>query len=460
MRGTNCWLHHNPDAFSSMWKALLNNDGVLNNQVLVSLIIDITLCNATNDTNPLLESPTINRFAVQCLLQLPIEAFSRKDRERIMKTWLPCSGSTEGVDGAVLSLKVKIMQRPTFFEGTNYQDLVLLADSLTAATPEVLDVSLPCFKELVRRTMSPITANLDQPRNRDYASDAVNHLRKKLNIEVGSKKAHKLSFASVALFEVSFDILGARQTQLNELKIITKSDFSSLKETFQNSLLAQMQDQLIKTKKSSKSSKQAGRMLLLRTTIDALARSDVEGKKVASAAAEAKTFAASLDGTDEDLVRRLEGFISKYTLSADSGVVETQLEGDVTTLYGRQALAEKTNEFIKSKDDCQKLALLHSSLSKDWAQLDKIWAVRQIIISCEGTCSSTPFVQLRLTIIDSRQGPDEDDEVTTDLSSIYSLLCGHLWQTTSFRQFALMSEAMAMMLRTKVIAFQIFPLPV
>lgn len=315
-----------------------------------------------------------------------------------MKNWLPnlevasdeLSSHLAALDPAVLSLKVKIMQRSTIYEGSKYQDLVSLAGALASATIESVDVSLLCFKELVRRTMSHITANLDQHRNRQYASDALSHLRDNLKTQAGKKHAPKLDFALVALFEVLFGIFTARATQLDELGIIPRSEFLSLEEAFQNCLLSQLESLLKKIRKPSKSSKQADRLRSVRSAIDALAKSNVDKGKVANAVAEAEAFAASLDGTDMEVARRLETLISIFTLSADAGAAESQLQGDISTVYGRQALAERTREFIKTKDQRQKLVLLQSSLQKrwSWTQLDKLWTVRQIIISCEGLCSS------------------------------------------------------------------------
>jgi nucleolar pre-ribosomal-associated protein 2 len=391
---SNSWLRNNPDIFSSTWTSLLHNDEVLSNLVLISLIIDIMLCNAANDANPLIRSPTANSFAVQCLLELPLECFSRKDRERVMTTWLPKTNSCSdeptkqcaALGGAVLSLKVKVMQRPTMYEGAKYQDLVFLADALASAKIESLDVSLLCFKELVRRTMSHVTANLDQTRNREYVLDSLSHLRKNLN--ASNNETHKLNFALVALLEVLFGLFTSREIQLNELDIIPRPEFLGLKKAFQNYLLSQLESLLTKIKKSSKPSKQAERSVMLRSIMDALAELGADSGKIASTVAEARPFAASLKDSGTDLVRRLESLISISTLSPNVPAVESQLEGDISTVYGRQALAERTCEFIKLKDQRQKLALLQSSLEQKWSwtQLDKLWAVRHMIISCEGLC--------------------------------------------------------------------------
>lgn len=61
----------------------------------------------------------LNTLAFRALLQLPLDVFSKNNRESIMKKWM--SDSSESirdlaVDPAVLSLKIKVLNRPTFYE--------------------------------------------------------------------------------------------------------------------------------------------------------------------------------------------------------------------------------------------------------------------------------------------------------------------------------------------------------
>jgi nucleolar pre-ribosomal-associated protein 2 len=327
---------------------------------------------------------------------LPLEVFSRGNRERVMKSWTPNShastqdagkgpsSTSAAIDPVVLSLKAFVMQRPTSYEGMKYQDLIYQADALASAKIEGLDVSLAWFKELVRRTLSHITANLDQPRNCEYVLSALSHLRKKLKTKASSKQTHQLNFALVALFEVLFETLEARGTQLDDLEIISRSKFSSLKEAFQICLLWQLENILVKAKKLSKSGKDSESLLTLRSIIDALIKSKVERSRLAKVFDEAKSFIASLDRTDIDIGRRLETFISIFTMSIDAEVVDSQFGGDISTVYGRQAIAEKTHQFIRLMDQHQKLELLSSLLESNWTELDKLWAIRHLIIGCEG----------------------------------------------------------------------------
>lgn len=92
-------------------------------------MLDIMLADDSNICNPLIKSRSLNTFAIQSLLQLPLEIFSKRNREQVMIKWSPVSEEASAekteesklvpADPAVLSLKIKIMQRPTFYEVSN-----------------------------------------------------------------------------------------------------------------------------------------------------------------------------------------------------------------------------------------------------------------------------------------------------------------------------------------------------
>src|SRR4051812_14453031 len=96
-----------------------------NRSHIVDLMIDTMLHSKTYKDNPLVSSSENNSFAIQSLLQIPVEKFTKKDRERILKAWLPDPENEDAkdftyestaLDAGVLSLKVKIMSRPTFYK--------------------------------------------------------------------------------------------------------------------------------------------------------------------------------------------------------------------------------------------------------------------------------------------------------------------------------------------------------
>lgn len=95
-------------------------------QLIQSLdqLIDTMLNCQSNSDNPMMRSQTNNSFAVRSLLALPLDRFSKSDRERIILSWLPATSENNkkltyestALDEGVLSLKIKIMKRPTFYE--------------------------------------------------------------------------------------------------------------------------------------------------------------------------------------------------------------------------------------------------------------------------------------------------------------------------------------------------------
>jgi nucleolar pre-ribosomal-associated protein 2 len=393
----NLWLHKNADAFPRIWTSLLNNDEVLDNKALRALIMDITVSSETSKDNPLIKSPTINTFAVRCLDQLRQDVFSRKDRERIMKGWFMSTESSTAVatdgpiesaslDPAVLSLKAKVMQRAAVYDGMKYQDLANLADGLASTKMQSLGPSIVSFKELVRATMSHVTANLDQPRNREYALGALNHLRKKTKSKSDSKKIHKLNYALITLFDTVIEAFAVKETQLNDLDIISRSDYTSVKNSFKRCLLGLLEELLTKTR-SSKAEKQAERSLTALSIIDALGKQEVNDSELTDVVDATKSFAAPPNEADIDVGKRLDTFLSMHSRSEELKMSGSEFGGDPLTVYGRKAIKETVQALVTGKDQHQKLDLLKSILEDEengLLRLESVLAVRHIIMACEG----------------------------------------------------------------------------
>jgi hypothetical protein len=81
--------------------------------------------------NPVVGSGSENVFSNQCLLELPLSILHKKHRERLLRNRLlrpqrstaddsqAQSNSSTGIDASSLSLIVKTMQRPMFYEVFN-----------------------------------------------------------------------------------------------------------------------------------------------------------------------------------------------------------------------------------------------------------------------------------------------------------------------------------------------------
>jgi hypothetical protein len=141
-------------------------------------MIDTMLCCQNHIDNPLIKASSNNSLVIKSLLQVPIERFLRRDRERVMKSWLPNPENEQTKETAlgsaplennVLGLKVKIMKRPTFYEvgdsvtrcisnayqiqGMKFADLVHLVDALESSSSPGAQVKLGLFKDLARSTL-------------------------------------------------------------------------------------------------------------------------------------------------------------------------------------------------------------------------------------------------------------------------------------------------------------------
>lgn len=72
-------------------------------------------------------SPKHNLLAINSLIQLPLELFSKKTRKLIMESWALDSANSDsqdrgiaarerGLNHAILGLNIKVMQHPTTYE--------------------------------------------------------------------------------------------------------------------------------------------------------------------------------------------------------------------------------------------------------------------------------------------------------------------------------------------------------
>jgi len=82
--------------------------------------------------NPIEKSAACNGFVIMCLHQLPLELLSRSNRISILKAWSPdlpdlshsdlisLSYKMTPLDPAILSLKLKVWQRPSLYNVSAY----------------------------------------------------------------------------------------------------------------------------------------------------------------------------------------------------------------------------------------------------------------------------------------------------------------------------------------------------
>ncbi|ROW12628.1 hypothetical protein VMCG_00111 [Cytospora schulzeri] len=127
--------------------------------------------------------------AVQILLDVPSEAISREKRERIVPSTLFFMSKLpkkQGVDAdataSLLSLMVKLMKKPTYYDGMKFADLVTVGESLVANIEAKGDETshsgigstyeaLKLFEALALLSLKQMTSSLDK-RERAYLTEA------------------------------------------------------------------------------------------------------------------------------------------------------------------------------------------------------------------------------------------------------------------------------------------------
>lgn len=126
-------------------------------------MVDSILAELTHSTSPYEPSEVFDRFSVQCLLQVPLEAFTRSQRESILVALgrsaadsptdsKPVDRRMAAMDPGILSLKMRIMQRPTFYAGMKFQNLMDTADAVAKLSNRPKNV-MPVFIEYVQLTL-------------------------------------------------------------------------------------------------------------------------------------------------------------------------------------------------------------------------------------------------------------------------------------------------------------------
>lgn len=176
---------------NSAIRSIVHNENVVNNSKycdgLVRHAIAMLAQGQANKSPWALDDLTVG---LQTLLELPSEALSREQREQIAPSLLHLIANVRHQELSqpspliikLLSLMLKIMARPTFYEGMRFADLVVVGDAIVAnlqgsvATPTNIDISpiysvLYLFEDLVSVTLKQMTSNWES-RERGYLAEA------------------------------------------------------------------------------------------------------------------------------------------------------------------------------------------------------------------------------------------------------------------------------------------------
>ncbi|CAG8960652.1 hypothetical protein HYFRA_00013530 [Hymenoscyphus fraxineus] len=439
------WLSTNKDAFSNLWLSAMQQDVILNSPVIATMI-DIMLKGHSYVDCPFVDLEALNTFSIRALLQLPLEIFSKKDRESVMTKWMSDSASFakelefSSADPAVLSLMIKVMNRPTFYEGMSFQNLVNLANHLTQTTSHSPKVGLSLFKQLVRLIICQMSENMEQIRNKAYITETLSDMKKMLKSLGSKKKGEDWSYSLIALFESTLGALQIKSASMGDLDIISASKFQKLNTSFKESLLTHMHIVIGKlTKKLAKesSSGKPEHLLSLHCILDALSNLGVSTSELVGLQEPANVLLQSanfMSGDELETGKKLQTFMTTHSESSNESALFSLTQGSVSSVYGRQAISDKVHAAIFGKDQVSRLRLLGSFFGSELDTLERLLALRHLVASCE----------------DTRRPSDDDDEIDSfDMSTAYSILCANMWKVKDLRQFSLISEIMELMLRTK-----------
>ncbi|KAI9648313.1 hypothetical protein NHQ30_002946 [Ciborinia camelliae] len=385
----------NHEAFAALWFGVLRQEYVLNNPSIISRFIDVLLNCQTQKENPLLATPTCNRVVIESLTQLPLEVFTKRERERIMQSWpIDLLAQSPECYPAILALKLKIMHRPTFYKGMKYKDFEEIEKLIKKAgfeeMPRRLE-TLVTLKELVKLTLSHITSNLDQSHNRTYILDAISYFHDKLskfnNDEKKSKGEKTLPFISTS--HSLFAVLIAKSKQLNDLAIISSHDFTNLCTSFRQFLLIRLQNRLKKKPKRDEVGSHRDGSLSVVVILQALESMSVESSQLEAVAAEGQAYITKLnEGRPEvDTVRQiLPEFFAAHASSNENGILHTDLEAFINTSAGRAGIKKKMETITSEMDNVEKLQLVQRLFGEELiglTQLDKLVAVKYVISACD-----------------------------------------------------------------------------
>ncbi|QSZ29781.1 hypothetical protein DSL72_004298 [Monilinia vaccinii-corymbosi] len=382
-------------AFASLWFGVFRHDCVLNNTGVISRFIDVLLNCQTQEENPLLATPTCSQAVIESLMQLPLEVFSKRERERVVQGWsVDILAHSPECYPAVLALKLKIMHRPTFYKGMKYKDFEetekLVKKVGFENLPRRLE-TLITLRELVKLTLSHITSNLVPSQNRTYILDAVSYFRDKLSMFINDEKKSKgektLPFISTS--HSLFTVLIAKSKQLNDLAIISNQDFTTLCISFREFLLVQLQNQLKRKPKGGEVGSHKDGSLHITIVLQALESLGVDSSLLESLAAEGQGYIKKLkEGRPEvdDVRQLLPEIFAAHASSNENGILHTALELSVNSSAGRAGIKKKMETVTSGMDNTEKLQLVEHLFGEGLiglTQLDKLVAVKYVIGACD-----------------------------------------------------------------------------
>ncbi|KAH0490569.1 hypothetical protein TgHK011_002031 [Trichoderma gracile] len=159
----------NTSGLRALWSALLSNEVNLNDPKLSRKLLDRLIAALGESEKEKGWPGELGQLWIRTLCSIPLEAFSRTQREQVMSildkrrekiTKSPKRVSLEGWK-LVLDLASKMMARPTFYEGMQFSNLVDYADALSSLSFEE-ELSSETLLELVERYFAMVSTVVRQ----------------------------------------------------------------------------------------------------------------------------------------------------------------------------------------------------------------------------------------------------------------------------------------------------------
>ncbi|KFY03585.1 hypothetical protein O988_01385, partial [Pseudogymnoascus sp. VKM F-3808] len=387
----NAWVRRNNDAFTELWRTMLKNDDILNDQELIETIIDMILKSGTHESNPIEKRPSCNGFAIECLNSLPIEVFSRATRERVLRAWPaaapePSLNDTKAlayrmsnIDAAVISLKMKVMERPTIYEGFTYQDIVSLGAAISELSPDPR-APLDAFAEYARRTLGHMGDTIGQAKSDTFIRDMMTELS--LRGPDDSSKS-TIGCGRIELAVVFLSFLSANESRVLKVDGVTAEAILEKNTTFRDELVLNLKRLVQKPTKLKRATDE--RSMSLYSTIRALENPvfTMDPRPLRDLNDDVTICVKELESRNPALASQVKIFFLTHIASILS-VQSDLVDEDVTTSAGRVAIMRAMQAKTATMNESEKRdLLLRDLLPASKENLDKLLAVHYVLESCE-----------------------------------------------------------------------------
>ncbi|KAL2137354.1 hypothetical protein VTI74DRAFT_3294 [Chaetomium olivicolor] len=427
---------------------LLDRESNVNNQKLMDLLIETVI--SMVDTSKAGRSGPATKIAVQFLLDIPAEVLSRAQREAAMKALvahLPQDSDKAEAIGteywkSVLSLMVKLMSRPTFYEGMSFSHLESIGRCL-----------LKIHKRSNRRSRGELATD-DGSRDRDnfklLQQLAMLTIRQMTSGTAEEREKAYLKSAILVLQTPCQDLDVAPRIVLLQTFISTVQTSPAVQKLEEDGLdISGLKAQLLQVSSPVvKSGKRTGKGLLaLLVALEALG--DLDRETVRQTLADA--VLSLLKASDSLLEKGIQAgweirmSVADYFPEALSSPLKIKMpvekrssadEGDEgetdepAAALSKTALLRYVDATVRPVDEDAKLGYLKELLLEDGRDQDVLGQLLIIYRLIQHLKGSRP----------------SDTPARFDLSQAHSTLCNRLLQTTTPSHFLLTSKAIHLLL--------------